>query len=93
MQPEPSMPSILPRRYYADRLIWDYLNGEMTPSRAQRLSQLLARRPAMREKLVDSSVLHGMLQQYYRDHEDAIDTGKQDATPRRKRRPGKSSAA
>lgn len=54
------------RRQDPDTLIWEYLDGEITPSRAQRLSTLLKRRPKMRKRLVEFAVLHGMLIEYFR---------------------------
>lgn len=54
-----------PRRQDNATLIWEYLEGEISPSRADRLSRVLAERPQAREQLVESAVLHGMLFSFF----------------------------
>ena len=89
--------SIRRRRLEPSTLIWDYLDGEISQSRAGVLSRLLERRPSVREMLVESAVLHGMLRQYYSKASatrSQIELAGEDQSPRRKRgRHGKSPAA
>lgn len=47
-----------------DRLIWEYLDGEITPPRAQLLSKVLSNKASVRERFVEAAVLHGMLLDY-----------------------------
>ncbi len=54
-----------PRRMDATSLIWEYLEGEISPSRAEHLSAMLAERASVRDQLVGSAVLHGMLFDHY----------------------------
>lgn len=72
----------------ADRLTWEYLDGEITPSRAQLLSKMLAAKAAARQRFVESAVLHGMLFDYF-NKEQA--NSAEDEPTRRKR--GRTSAA
>lgn len=51
----------------ADRLAWEYLDGEITPPRAQLLSKMLVAKAAVRQRFVESAVLHGMLFDYFKD--------------------------
>ncbi len=77
-----------PRRQDTNTLIWEYLEGEISPSRAERLAERLEQKAQAREQFVESAVLHGMLFEYFRQQEakPADENGK-----RRKR--GRSSAA
>lgn len=77
------------RRQDAKTLIWEYLEGEITPRRAEILSQMLTERASAREQLVESAVLHGMLQAYFRSGASA--SGSQADSKRKKSR--RSSAA
>lgn len=85
---------MLPRLFLgpdADRLTWEYLDGEITPSRAQMLSKMLAEKVAARQRFVESAVLHGMLFDYFKkEHANSADE-QSDGTKRRKR--GRTSAA
>lgn len=54
------------RRQDTTTLIWEYLEGEISPSRAERLSRTLAERAEAREQLVESAVLHGMLHDFFK---------------------------
>lgn len=75
----------------ADRLTWEYLDGEITPSRAQQLSTILANKAAARQRFVESAVLHGMLFEYFKkEHDNAAN--EQDDMPKRRKR-GRTSAA
>ena len=84
---------MLPRLFIgpdADRLTWEYLDGDITPTRAQLLSKILAEKVAARQRFVESAVLHGMLFDYFKkEHAKAGDD--QDEPKRRKR--GRTSAA
>lgn len=80
------------RRHSTERLIWEYLDGDITPSRATRLSKALTHRPAVRKRFVESAVMHGMLYAYYQDKQTGQDIDIQVNIPR-KRRAGKPSAA
>lgn len=70
------------RRQDPATLIWEYLDGDISPSRAQALSDMLAERSQVRDQMVESAVLHGMLIEYYR--KDAVAEGS--AQPRKRRR-------
>lgn len=74
----------------ADRLTWEYLDGEISPPRAQMLSKILAAKEAARQRFVEAAVLHGMLFEYFKG-ENASSSDDQDGTKRRKR--GRTSAA
>lgn len=91
------MLSMIRRRQDPDTLIWEYLDGDISPRRANRLSRLIERRATVRERLVESAMLHGMLCTYYRGEsatpEIELDVAAEDDMPARKRRYGKSSAA
>lgn len=59
---------MLPKRQArcdTDTLVWEYLDGQTTPSRLAALQARLTARKADREKFVDSSLLHGMLAEYF----------------------------
>lgn len=75
----------------ADRLTWEYLDGEITPSRAQQLSTILANKVAARQRFVESAVLHGMLFEYFKN-EASNSADEQDEMPKRRKR-GRTSAA
>jgi anti-sigma factor RsiW len=84
-----------PRRQDPDTLTWEYLDGDISPSRAQVLSNMLAEKASARQRFVEASMLHGMLFEYFKtEHsKDAQDQASDEVTPRRKRRRGRSSAA
>ena len=76
-----------PRRQDSDTLIWEYLDGDLSPSRAMTLSSLLKRRAETRERLVDSAMLHSMLFEHFKAEAESAEQMS------RKQRRGKSSAA
>jgi len=90
------MPPIKPRRQDPTMLIWEYLDGDISPTRAQTLSTMLTEREQVREQFVESAVLHGMLFEYYRNEQAAnaqqTEADQADASTRRRKR-GRSSAA
>ncbi len=73
-----------PRREDTTTLIWEYLEGEISPDRAEQLSRTLAEQASAREQLVESAVLHGMLFDYFKVEATQADD---------KKRKGRSSAA
>ncbi|MFN3168460.1 MAG: hypothetical protein ACE37H_15480 [Phycisphaeraceae bacterium] len=78
-----------PRRKDATTLIWEYLEGEISPTRAEQLSDMLYRRASVREQLVESAVLHHLLHDYFE-----ADASHAAEEPKRERkRPRRSSAA
>jgi len=79
------------RRQDADTLTWEYLDGEISPSRAQRLSKMLAEKAKARQRFVEAAVLHGMLFEYFKS-EWAKEQDQDEATSRRSKR-GRWSAA
>jgi len=80
------------RRQDADTLTWEYLDGEISPSRAQRLSRMLAEKAAARQRFVEAAVMHGMLFDYFKkEHAKAAD--EQEDMPKRRKRGGRTSAA
>lgn len=48
-----------------DQLIWEYLDGGISDAGAEALSSALTDRPEVRERFVDSAMLHGMLVEHY----------------------------
>ncbi|MEM6257074.1 MAG: hypothetical protein AAF711_05745 [Planctomycetota bacterium] len=80
------------RRQDPDTLTWEYLDGDISPSRAQILSNMLAEKAAARQRFVEAAVLHGMLFEYFKNlcADEASDA--EDAVPRRRKR-GRWSAA
>lgn len=77
------------RRQDADTLTWEYLDGEISPSRAQRLSTLLANKAKARQRFVEAAVLHGMLFEYFKNErakQDAEQSQCEEMPRRRKRR-------
>lgn len=77
----------LRRRQDADTLTWEYLDGDISPSRAQRLSKMLAEKVAARQRFVEAAVLHGMLFDYFKnEHAKAADEQAEEQPRRRKRR-------
>lgn len=59
---------MLPKRQArcdTDTLVWEYLDGQTTPSRLAALQARLIARKTDREKFVDSLQLHGMLSEYF----------------------------
>lgn len=91
------------RRQDADTLTWEYLDGEISPTRAQVLSSMLRTRAEARERFVESAVMHGMLFDYFK-REAANRTDEQTEQPQadaqverrqrpRRRRLGRTSAA
>lgn len=86
---EPNMlPKLFLRRADADTLTWEYLDGEISPSRAQRLSNILAEKAAARQRFVEAAVLHGMLFEYFKNERARQDSeeSQDEATPRRRKR-------
>lgn len=81
------------RRQDPNTLTWEYLDGTISPKRAELLSRLLQRKPRVRERFVESAVMHGMLFEYYRNQSDEL--GGAEDMPGRSRRHGRgrSSAA
>ena len=79
------------RRNDADTLTWEYLDGEISPSRAQRLSNMLAEKASARQRFVEAAVLHGMLFEYFKN-EHAKQADEQADEPKRRKR-GRTSAA
>jgi len=47
-------------------LIWEYLDGEITPGRSQELSSKLSDSASMRERFVEYATLHSMLFDYFK---------------------------
>lgn len=85
---------MLPRLFIgpdADQLTWEYLDGEITPPRAQMLSKLLAAKEAARKRFVESAVLHGMLFEYFKSEHASSGDEQSESGKRRKR--GRTSAA
>lgn len=78
-----------PSRQDPATLIWEYLDGGISPSRAEALSKMLSERPAVRDQLIESAVLHGMLHAHCRA-DTAAPQVQADATGAQ---PGRSSAA
>ena len=76
------------RRQDADTLTWEYLDGEISPSRAQRLSNMLAEKAAARQRFVEAAVLHGMLFEYFKNERARQDeeATQEEAAPRRRKR-------
>lgn len=86
--------AMLPRLFIgpdADRLTWEYLDGEITPPRAQLLSKMLAAKAAARQRFVESAVLHGMLFEYFKNEASNSSDEQGEGAKRRKR--GRTSAA
>ena len=75
-----------PRRQDADTLTWEYLDGEISPSRAQILSNMLVEKAAARQRFVEAAVLHGMLFEYFKNQRDEETKGDDEQPRRRKRR-------
>ena len=81
------------RRQDTDTLTWEYLDGEISPSRAQRLSKMLAEKAAARQRFVEAAVMHGMLFEYFKNQRDAqAESEAAEDKPRRRKR-GRWSAA
>ncbi|MEM9347142.1 MAG: hypothetical protein AAGB26_11055 [Planctomycetota bacterium] len=80
------------RRQDPDTLTWEYLDGEISPSRAQILSNMLAEKAAARQRFVEAAVLHGMLFEYFKNLRADESADSEDAAPRRRKR-GRWSAA
>lgn len=75
------------RRQDADTLTWEYLDGDITPTRAQRLSRMLAEKAAARQRFVEAAVLHGMLFEYFKNQRDAeVQADAADEMPKRRKR-------
>ena len=77
-----------PRQQDADTLTWEYLDGDISPSRAQRLSKMLAEKAAARQRFVDAAVMHGMLFEYFKNAQADADReqAQADEQPRRRKR-------
>jgi len=85
------MLSFLRRRFNTDTLIWEYLDGEISPTRAERLSMVLTQRASARQRFVEAALMHGMLFDYFKkEHERSSD--EQAQMPAR-RKQGRTSAA
>jgi len=78
-----------PRRKDATTLIWEYLEGDISPTRAERLSDMLQKRASVREQMVESSMLHHMLHDYFA----AEGSKAAEEAPGKRKRPHRSSAA
>lgn len=83
-----------PRRQDADTLTWEYLDGDISPSRLKRLSRLLMAKVTARTRFVEAAVLHGMLFEYFKNERANAsgESSQMDETPRRRKR-GRWSAA
>lgn len=82
------------RRNDADTLTWEYLDGEISPTRAQRLSKMLAVKAAARQRFVEAAVLHGMLFEYFKNERARQDEEQsQDEATSKRRKRGRWSAA
>lgn len=81
----------LSRRQDADTLTWEYLDGEISPSRAQTLSDMLTEKAEARQRFVEASVMHGMLFDYFKNGQ-AEATEEEAPMPKRRKR-GRTSAA
>ena len=79
------------RRQDADTLAWEYLDGDISPSRAEILSAMLIDKAAARQQFAEASVLHGMLFDYFKNAQ-APETAEETSVPRRRKR-GRTSAA
>jgi len=75
-----------------DQLIWEYLDGGISEAGAARLSSELTDRPEVRERFVDSAMLHGMLIEHYRGGASRY-AEEEAAFRKRRRKHGRSSAA
>jgi len=75
-----------PRRQDADTLTWEYLDGDISPSRAQRLCNLLTEKAAARQRFVEAAVLHGMLFEYFKNEQANADDEASQEQPERRRR-------
>ncbi|MEM1354964.1 MAG: hypothetical protein AAGC44_03315 [Planctomycetota bacterium] len=86
-----------PKRADTDTLIWEYLDGQASPTRLAQLSDRLRGRESDRQKLVDNAMLHGMLMAYFSQErgQTAVDppaqapdpaTQESDCRPRRRRK-------
>ena len=82
------------RRQDPTTLIWEYLEGDITPKRAERLSSMLAERPSVRDQLIESAVLHGMLLEHFGSKASAPagEIKSADAQPKRRKSHGSSAA-
>jgi len=92
--------SFLRRRQNTDTLIWEYLDGDISPTRAEQLSSMLAKRDAARQRFVEAAVMHGMLFDYFKNEHAATNNEQTDEQadaqgemPKRRKRHGRSSAA
>lgn len=77
------------RRNDADILTWEYLDGDISPSRAQRLSKILSEKVAARQRFVEAAMMHGMLFDYFKTvhAQDAEERAQsEDGQPRRRKR-------
>ncbi|MFK7789712.1 MAG: hypothetical protein AB8C95_09510 [Phycisphaeraceae bacterium] len=75
------------RRQDADTLTWEYLDGEISPSRAQRLSKILTEKAAARQRFVEAATMHGMLFDYFKNAQAKADEQAQaEEQPRRRKR-------
>lgn len=85
------MLSFLRQRFNTDTLIWEYLDGEISPSRAKRLSNVLSIRASARQRFVEAAVMHGMLFDYFKKEHERSNSEEGEMPTRRKR--GRTSAA
>lgn len=85
-----------------DTLMWEYLDGQSSPTRLAQLETMLRTRKEARQAFVETSLLDTMLHEHFRAeaagrHEETTltvsDSSDAEVMPRRKRRRGRSSAA
>ena len=85
-----------PQRADTDTLIWEYIDGQTSPTRLAQLEERLRISKSARDKFVDSATLHAMLTEVFRQNvalRQAISAGGDETTqaelererPRRKR--------
>ena len=74
------------RRQDPDTLTWEYLDGDISPSRAQVLSKMLATKAEARQRFVEAAVLHGMLFEYFKNERARAEEEAAEETPRRRKR-------
>ena len=79
------------RRQDPVTLIWEYLDGEISPTRIDRLSTMLSERSEVRDLMVDSAALNGMLHAYFK--EEAREKEVLAQARKARRQSGRSSAA
>ena len=73
-----------PARQDTETLCWEYLDGVISPTRAEVLSSLLSERAGARDQFVECAVMHGMLHALFNDRETPADQGMD--RPKKRRR-------